>query len=122
MRFILDATHGVLTNYAIRVRDHTRCPAAADITAWLCEQAHEGGSLFALVYDVAQAHARCQSSLLTGDDLRVRWKARQLLLRGRFAKPTTRAAASDHAPDSSPPLMSSVRCAPPREMVMCSPG
>ena len=53
VRFIFDAMHGVLTNYAIRLRDHVRCPTAADIKAWLCEKAREGGSHFALVYDVA---------------------------------------------------------------------
>ena len=42
-RVVFDATHGVLPNYVIKVRDHVRCPTAADIKAWLAEQASEGG-------------------------------------------------------------------------------
>ena len=45
VRVIFDATHGVLTNFEIRVRDHVRCPTAADIKAWLAEQASEGGGV-----------------------------------------------------------------------------
>ena len=56
VRVIFDATHGVLTDFAILVRDHVRCPTAVDIKAWLWEQAREGGSRVALVYDIAQAH------------------------------------------------------------------
>ena len=48
-RVIFDATHGVLTNYEIRVTDHLRCPTAADIKAWLAEQASQGGPHFGLV-------------------------------------------------------------------------
>ena len=60
VRVIFDATRSVLTNYTIRVRDHFRWFTAADIKAWLCEQAREGASHFALVYDIAQAHRQFQ--------------------------------------------------------------
>ena len=56
VRVIFDATHGVLTNFEIRVRDHVRCPTAADLKAWLAEQAREGGPHFGLVYDISFAH------------------------------------------------------------------
>ena len=56
VRVIYDGSHGVLTNYGIRVRDLVRNPTASDLKAWLGEQAREGGPHFCLVYDVSDAH------------------------------------------------------------------
>ena len=56
VRVIFDATHGVLLNFVIRVRDHVRCPTCVDIRAVLKEMAREGGTHFGIAYDVAYAH------------------------------------------------------------------
>ena len=58
VRVIYDATHGVLTNFLVRVRDLVRIPTAADIRAVMVEIASERSSHFTLVYDVSHAHRR----------------------------------------------------------------
>ena len=56
VRIIFDATHGVLVNFLIRVRDHVRNPISADIRAVLSEMAREACQHFTLVYDISHAH------------------------------------------------------------------
>ena len=58
VRVIHDASHGVLLNHVIRVRDQVRHPTAADTKAVLAAMADEGGPHFALGYDVRKAHRR----------------------------------------------------------------
>ena len=58
VRVIFDATHGVLTNYLVRVRDLVRNPTAADLRAVMGEIAEEKVPHFRLVYDVSHAHRR----------------------------------------------------------------
>jgi hypothetical protein len=91
VRIIFDATHGVLTNFLIRVRDHVRNPTSADIRAVLCEMAREACGHFTLVYDVSHAHRQipvdeaewgrlaCQIEGTAADTLR----EQSPLLRGR---------------------------------------
>ena len=43
-------------NFVIKVRDRVRCPTCQDLRAVLTELAREGGSHFALAYDVSHAH------------------------------------------------------------------
>ena len=56
VRSIFNATHGVVTNFLIRVRDHVRNPISADICAVLSEMAREACQHFTLVYDISHAH------------------------------------------------------------------
>ena len=56
VRVVYDGTHGVLTNFGIRVRDHVRNPTAVDVKAWLAELARNPGPRFGIAYDVADAH------------------------------------------------------------------
>ena len=56
VRVVYDGTHGVLTNFGIRVRDHVRNPTAVDVKAWLAEQAQAPSTRFSVAYDVADAH------------------------------------------------------------------
>ena len=58
VRVIYDATHGVLTNFLVKVRDLVRNPTAADIRAVMGEISAERTSHFTLVYDVSHAHRR----------------------------------------------------------------
>ena len=58
VRVIFDASHGVLVNLTIRVRDQVRCPASGDAKAVLSELRREGGTHVCIVYDVSKAHRR----------------------------------------------------------------
>ena len=58
VRVIFDASHGVLVNLTIRVRDQVRCPASGDAKSVLRELRREGGSHVCIVYDVSKAHRR----------------------------------------------------------------
>ena len=58
VRVIFDATHGVLTNYQVRVRDLVRNPTAQDLKAVMSEFAGENVPHFSLVYDVSHTHRR----------------------------------------------------------------
>ena len=56
VRIIFDATHGVLMNHIVRVRDLVRNPTAADIEGFLEVMADEQVAHFSIVYDVSFAH------------------------------------------------------------------
>ena len=58
VRVIHDASHGVLLNHCIRVRDQVRLPTAADNRAALKAMYEESGPHFALGYDIRKAHRR----------------------------------------------------------------
>ena len=58
VRVIHDASHGVLLNPSIRVRDQVGHPTAMDVKALLAAMAAEGGPHFSLGYDVRKAHRR----------------------------------------------------------------
>ena len=55
-RVIFDATHGVLVNFKIKVRDRLRFPAVQDLMAVVSEIAQEADFHFALYFDVHAAH------------------------------------------------------------------
>ncbi len=55
VRLVLDGTHGVVVNRAIRQRDQDRCPVASDVRRVQREQALTGPAL-GLALDVREAH------------------------------------------------------------------
>ncbi len=55
MRLVLDGTHGVVVNRAIRQRDQDRCPVAADVRRVQRAQAETRGAI-GLALDVREAH------------------------------------------------------------------
>ena len=55
-RVIIDATHGVLTNHAIRVRDSIEMPTARDLEALRAHLHCRPGSRLAIAFDVRKAH------------------------------------------------------------------
>ena len=58
VRVIHDASHGILLNHSIRVRDQVRLPTASDNRAVLAEMSEEGGAHFSIGYDIRKAHRR----------------------------------------------------------------
>ena len=56
VRVISDATDGVLTNHAIKVRDQVRNPISEDVKAVMTEMARRRRTYFAIAYDVKFAH------------------------------------------------------------------
>ncbi len=55
VRLVMDGTHGVVVNRAIRQRDQDRCPVAADVRRVQREQALSGPAV-GLALDVREAH------------------------------------------------------------------
>ena len=84
--------------------DQLRCPTAADIKAWLSEQAREGGPHFGPMYDVAQAHR--QIPVFLSD-----WERLPCQLEGTAAE-TARLARAESAEEAR--RTSGARKLPPR--------
>ena len=56
VRVIFDASHGLLTNHTIKVRDKVRNPVSVDVKAVMAEMARRRRTCFAIAYDVRFAH------------------------------------------------------------------